>query len=71
MTAAQILSVGQLMSQLTQSMALREVTYFNGKIDGRLQQIRGIVNRIEIESGSGLSYNVELSDGRTAFVQVK
>jgi hypothetical protein len=62
----QLIMAGQLLATLTQSMVLRQPVSIRAE-DGVYYDI---VNRIEVESGSGFSYNVTLADGTTIFVKV-
>lgn len=68
MSEIQQVIVGLLMSQWGQSMALRQPTAIMAH-DKTVPV--GIVNAIEVESGSGLTYNLTLSDGRKVFVDVR
>ena len=55
---------------LQHSMITRTPIMISGKVDGEGHMGMYIVNSIEIESGSGFTYNVGTSCGKTFFLQL-
>ena len=56
---------------LNGSMISRKAVLLRGRLHGREQTVWGIINKVEVESGSGLTFNVTTSDNHVLFIDTR